>query len=136
MNKLDHKKMGPFKLTKVVGRLAYQLELPPQISIHPVFHVSLLEKFKSPADPKGRVEPPQVEEIKGEMNWVVRKVADSRVNRERKIVQKLVLCEGCEKEAGTWEPSEHLRNSAKKCLLSFHIRHPMKPRDIGVIGRV
>jgi hypothetical protein len=136
MNKLDHKKMGPFKVTKAVGRRAYQLELPPQMRIHPVFHVSLLEPYKSPADPQRRVEPPEVEEIDGEVNWVVREVADSRVNRQKKIVEYLVLWEGYEQEDATWEPWEHLRNSAEKVLLSFHKRYPRKPRDVRVIGLV
>ena len=50
MNKLDHKKIGPFKVKKTVGKRAYQLELPPQMKIHPVFHVSLLEPYRIPAD--------------------------------------------------------------------------------------
>jgi hypothetical protein len=91
MNKLDHNNMGPLKVKKAVGRHAYQLELRPQMRIHPVFHVSFLELYKSPSDPKQGVEPPQVEEIDGEVNRVVREVADSRVNCQKKIVQYLVL---------------------------------------------
>jgi hypothetical protein len=39
------------------------------------------------------VEHPQVEKIDREMNWVVRKVADLRLNRQKKIVEDLVLWE-------------------------------------------
>jgi hypothetical protein len=91
MNKLDHKKMGPCKVLQAVGKRAYKLELPPQMKIHPVFHVSLLESYNIPADPKRRIEPPEVEEIEGEENHVIREVADSRVKRNKKKIEYLML---------------------------------------------
>ena len=36
---------GPFKILKRVGSLAYKLELPSHVRVHPVFHVSLLKKY-------------------------------------------------------------------------------------------
>jgi hypothetical protein len=42
-NKLDHKKLEPFKIVEVVGLVNYRLELPKTINIYPVFHISLLE---------------------------------------------------------------------------------------------
>jgi hypothetical protein len=41
--KLDHTKLSPYKIQKVLGPLTYELELPQSIRIHPVFHISLLE---------------------------------------------------------------------------------------------
>ena len=35
---------GPFKILKRVGSLAYKLELPENSQVHPVFHVSRLQK--------------------------------------------------------------------------------------------
>jgi len=43
--KLDYKRLEPFKIAKLVGLMACQLELPPQFKIHNVFHVSLLEPY-------------------------------------------------------------------------------------------
>jgi hypothetical protein len=38
--------IGPFKILEKKGELAYQLELPPQLSnVHDVFHVSQLKKY-------------------------------------------------------------------------------------------
>ena len=37
--KLDHKYFGPFVIKRKVGQRAYELELPPRMSIHPVFYV-------------------------------------------------------------------------------------------------
>jgi hypothetical protein len=37
--------MGPFKILEQIGEVAYQLELPLQLSdVHDVFHVSQLRK--------------------------------------------------------------------------------------------
>src|SRR5258706_14429493 len=91
MNKLDHKKFGPFKVKKAVRKMAYELELPPQMRIHPVFHIALLEPYKAPGDPMRRVDPPEIEEIEGEENHVLREVEDSRLNRKKKDVEYLLL---------------------------------------------
>ena len=42
-DKLDHTKLGPFKIQEKLGPITFKLELPPHMRIHPVFHISLLE---------------------------------------------------------------------------------------------
>jgi hypothetical protein len=41
--KLDHKKLGLFKIKKITGLVNYKLILPKTMNIYPVFHISLLE---------------------------------------------------------------------------------------------
>jgi hypothetical protein len=41
--KLDHKKLGLFKIKRVTGLVNYKLVLPKTINIYPVFYISLLE---------------------------------------------------------------------------------------------
>ena len=37
--------IGPYKIFKRVGNVAYELELPQElVAVHPVFHVSMLKK--------------------------------------------------------------------------------------------
>ena len=42
-NKLDHIKLGPFKIEKKLRPVIFKLILPKEMKIHPVFHKSLLE---------------------------------------------------------------------------------------------
>ena len=44
--KLAPRHHGPFEITKVVSPVIYQLCLPPQWTIHPTFHASLLMPYK------------------------------------------------------------------------------------------
>jgi hypothetical protein len=41
--KLDHKKLGLFKIKRIIGLVNYKLVLPRTINIHPVFYISFLE---------------------------------------------------------------------------------------------
>jgi hypothetical protein len=41
--KLDHKKLGLFKIKRVIGLINYKLVLPKTINIYLVFHISFLE---------------------------------------------------------------------------------------------
>ena len=45
-NKLDHVKIGPFKILKNIKRISFKLDLPNIIKIYPVFYALLLK----PAD--------------------------------------------------------------------------------------
>ena len=64
--KLSQQRVGPFKVLAKVGRLAYRLQLPPVMKIHPVISVAQLEPSTATvtgSDPYGRsinTEPPPV----------------------------------------------------------------------------
>ena len=85
--KLDFKRFGPFRITKVVGesKLAFELELPPRWRIHNVFHGSLLDPYHANEIEGRKVlvpEPPEI--IEGESEYEVREVLDSQI-RGRKV---------------------------------------------------
>jgi hypothetical protein len=43
-NKLNHKKLRPFKIEEKLGLLNFKLRLLKNMRMHPIFHVLLLEK--------------------------------------------------------------------------------------------
>ncbi|MBW0540934.1 hypothetical protein O181_080649, partial [Austropuccinia psidii MF-1] len=60
--KLSERWLGPFEVIKKIGSHSYHLKLPQQWkSVHPIFHVSLLEPVKQSATPnQHQLPPPQV----------------------------------------------------------------------------
>jgi len=40
--KLEHRRLGPYKVLKKIGKTSYHLELPKSMKVHPVFHTALL----------------------------------------------------------------------------------------------
>ncbi|WMV58592.1 hypothetical protein MTR67_051977 [Solanum verrucosum] len=43
--KLSPRYVGPYKILKRVGKVAYQIEFPIELAaVHPIFHISLLKK--------------------------------------------------------------------------------------------
>ncbi|XP_070018009.1 uncharacterized protein [Nicotiana sylvestris] len=43
--KLNPRYVGPYKIIRRIGRVAYKLDLPSELeAVHPVFHVSMLRK--------------------------------------------------------------------------------------------
>ncbi|MBW0487443.1 hypothetical protein O181_027158, partial [Austropuccinia psidii MF-1] len=57
--KLSEGSLGPFPILKKVSTHAYHLKLPSQWkSLHPVFHISLLEPVKTSTIPNRHQEPP------------------------------------------------------------------------------
>ena len=72
--KLDHVKVGPFLIDKVIGPVNYRLRLPPDAKIHPVFHISKLE----PADAKTPCQESFHFEPEAENEFEVEKILDKK----------------------------------------------------------
>lgn len=77
-DKLDHKRLGPFKIQKKVGPVNFRLQLPRTMNIHPVFHISLLEKAPpgAPAAPMIEIEP-----VNPETEYEVESILDHKLVR-------------------------------------------------------
>src|SRR5690606_21607830 len=76
--KLDHKKIGPFKIIKQVGKRACRVQLPGQVKFHPTFHVSMLEPYRKSIQPGRQQEPPEPDVIDGEESRVIKEVVDNK----------------------------------------------------------
>jgi len=124
--KLDVKRLGPFRIREIVGesKLAFRLELPPQMRIHPVFHARLLEPYHANKI-EGRVQPPPLPEvIDEEEEYMVKAILDSRIARGK--LEYYVDWEGYAPEERTWEPAKHLIR-APDLVADFHYRYPLRP---------
>ena len=111
--------MGPFRVLEVVGdaKLAYKLELPAQVQIHPVFHVSLLEPYHESTLPGHVHATPQPIAVEGEPEYEVAQILDSKIERWR--LKYLVDWVGYGPEERTWEPVENMVHAAD-AVADFH----------------
>lgn len=111
--KLQPKYVGPYKIIQRIGKVAYKLDLPPSMQQHPVFHVSLLSKYDE-RPPEMRQEegwePVTSEGAEGQAEYEVEEILDSR--GEGANEEYLVKWKGYSTQQATWEPVEHLKNSA------------------------
>ncbi|XP_040932092.1 uncharacterized protein [Gossypium hirsutum] len=82
--KLSRKFIGPYRILKRVGPVAYQLELPPRLDlIHDMFHVSMLRCYRS--DPFHIV---PIEEIEVRPNLTFEEEWVQILDREVKVLRK------------------------------------------------
>ncbi|MBW0495171.1 hypothetical protein O181_034886 [Austropuccinia psidii MF-1] len=101
--------------------------LPPQWkSIHPVFHISLLEPVKTSTIPNQHQAPPPPIIIEEEEEWEVFQILDSKLRRGK--LWYLVEWKGFSQhsERSTWEPTENLKN-CPELFKDFHSLYPDKP---------
>ena len=76
--KLDWKNLGLFKVVQVVSPYAYRLQLPENIRIHNVFHISLLKPTATDPLLDQQSEPPPPVETDSEKEWLIEEIVDSR----------------------------------------------------------
>ncbi|KAG8474862.1 hypothetical protein CXB51_031586 [Gossypium anomalum] len=106
--KLSPQFIGPYRVLKRVGPVAYQLELPPELDrIHDVFHVSMLRHYRS--DPT-HVMPVAEVEVQTDLTFEEEPVQildrDVKVLRRKSVPLVKVLCRNHGREEATWEPEE------------------------------
>jgi len=79
-DKLDHKKLGPFRIERVLGPVNYKLTLPKIINIHSVFHISRLE----PAPPGAPVAPiTEIDPVNPNAEYEVEAILDCQYIRDQ-----------------------------------------------------
>ena len=109
--KLAPRYIGPFEVIKVVGKTAYQLQLPTQLSgVHDVFHVSMLRKCQSDATPVVDLEDIAIQNGATYEEQPM-KILDTKEKLLRNKVIRLVkvLWQHHGVEEATWEPELEMR---------------------------
>ena len=107
--KLSARYIGPFTIKRVLSRLNYELELPPTLPIHPVFHVLKLKKYVGDDSRfPNRVQEPSrpLPEIVGEEEqYEVEAIRNHRYRKWRGEMHKqyLVKWKGYDEYENTWQ---------------------------------
>ena len=109
---LDDKYWGSFPVKQKVGQCSYELELPPQTRIHPVFNSNVFKQAATDLFPGQQLQnepPPDI--IEGQEEYKVEAILDKKVKQNG--VQYRVKRKGYEKT--TWEPTSNLVLWAHEC---------------------
>jgi hypothetical protein len=113
--KFTYKYLGPFKVKRVVNDNAYELDLPPQLQIHPVLNIDRLKPYHDgrlafPARPQANPRPPpEVTLENGAALFEVESIIAKRGEGAR--TKYLVKWLGYPHWESTWEPASALKNA-------------------------
>jgi hypothetical protein len=108
LRKLSKRYYGPFEITRAMGPVAFELSLPPESKIHPVFHVSQLKPCTATA-----VQPLSLPPIAVDNNPIVQPLAiiGWRNNDNPDTQEVLVQWDGLLPEDTSWENLKDLRTT-------------------------
>src|SRR6266403_1127371 len=106
--KLTPKRLGPFKITKEISPVAYQLALPVNWRIHNVFHASLLTPYHETAAHGPNFTRPPPDLIDGEEEYEVERIVAHRQFGRSKRLQYLIKWKGYPESDNTWEPADQV----------------------------
>lgn len=130
--KLSAKYEGPYVVIAQPGPQSYTLRLPDTLrTVHPVFHISMLEPATPNTIPLRTQPPPPPVEIDGEEEYEISEILDSKIDRRRRCkLQYLVRWLGYEgtDEETSWIPADEVH--ASDAISDFHNAHPNKPGPI------
>jgi hypothetical protein len=126
--KLAPRRHGPFKVIKVLSPVSYQLQLPTQWSIHPVFHIDLLTPYRETITHGPNYQRPLPDLVDGEEEYSVEKILDSRKFGKRWCLQYLVKWEGYPDLDNMWVDKDDVFADDK--VQEFKTSNPAKETHI------
>ncbi|WMV54578.1 hypothetical protein MTR67_047963 [Solanum verrucosum] len=109
--KLSPRSIGPYRISKSIGNLAYELDLPQELAVvHPVFHISMFKKCMG--DPS-LIIPTEDTGIKDSLSYeeIHVQILDRQVGklRTKEVVSVKVLWRNQFVEVATWEAKEDMK---------------------------
>jgi hypothetical protein len=126
--KLVPRQHGPFKVIKVLSPVSYQLALPMQWSIHPVFHIDLLTPYCETIMHGPNYQRPLPDLIDGEEEYSMEKILDSQKFSKRQRLQYLVKWEGYPDSDNMWVDKDDIFADDK--VQEFKALNPAKETHI------
>ena len=128
--KLTEKYLGPFEIIAQVGSISFTLHLPDSMrSIHPIFHVSMLEPSTPNEFPNWTPNPEPPIILDSNSEYKISEILDSHIDKWCKCkslyLVKWAGYEGTDEET-SWLPASKLRH-ASEIISNFHQAYPSKP---------
>src|SRR6266436_4485148 len=106
--KLTPKCLGPFKITKEISLVVYQLALPVSWRIHDVFHASLLSPYHETNAHGPNFTHPPPDLIEGEEEFEVERIVAHRTFGRSRCLQYLIKWKGYPESDNSWEPADQV----------------------------
>jgi Chromo (CHRromatin Organisation MOdifier) domain len=103
--------------------MAYKLRLPPQWTIHPMFHASLLTPYVETKEHGENYSRPPPDLIEGEEQYEVKAIRSHRHHGRWKQLQYLIKWKGYPESDSTWEPTSNLQ--APYLIKEYHKTHSL-----------
>ena len=100
--KLTPRRHGPFPIVQVMSPVNYRLKLPPQWSIHDVFHTDLLTPYRETSAHGANYQRPPPDLVNGVEEFEVEKVLDSRRYGRGRKLQYLIKWKGYPDSDNQW----------------------------------
>jgi hypothetical protein len=126
--KLAPRRHGPFKVIKVLSPVSYQLALPTQWSIHPMFHIDLLTPYHETIMHGPNYQRPLPDLVDGAEEYSMEKILDSRKFGRRRCLQYLVKWEGYPNSDNMWVDKDDVFADDK--VREFKSSNPAKETHI------
>ena len=133
--KLSEKFLGPYEIIAQLGSHSVTLRLPDSLrTVHPVFHVSMLE----PAVLNGRVQPPPPPiMVDDEPEFEISEILDTKINSCHHACKLLYLVrwkgyEGTNEET-SWILASELGH-VSELVVDFHKAYPAKPGPLSSLS--
>src|ERR1700744_5343248 len=122
--KFRAQRYGPFKVQKVMSPVNYQLELPTQWTIHPVFHTDLLTPYQETEMHGENYSRPAPDMVDDQEEYIVERIIDSRRHGRGRKLQYLVKWEGYPDSDNQWVSKDDI--FADEAIWEFKLRNPRK----------
>src|SRR5258708_93833 len=126
MTKLAPKCYRPFKVTKEVSPVAYQLCLPAAWNIHDIFHASLLLPYCETTAHGPNYSRPPPDLIEGEEEYEVEKVINHWHSSRARTLQYLIKWKGYPEANNTWKPADQVH--APHLIKAYHRQNPLEDK--------
>jgi hypothetical protein len=106
--KLVPKRHGPFPIVRILSPITYELCLPAQWKLHPVFHVDLLTPYRKTEFHGANYDKPPPDLIDGEEEYKVEQIVASRRFGQGHKLQYLIKWKGYPDVENQWVAKEDI----------------------------